>query len=793
MRQSPISSTAGADYSQSQEGEYAPPHTIDFRHILTAVRRQGLLFGAIVSAALLLGVIFLLEVRPLYTADAFVLIDNRRVRAVDSGYDLGSANSDVATSIVDSQVEVARAEKISQRVIESLGLLNDPDFKDMLSSGKGTFARLRQSLMVLLGRQPAAPAGQEGDANEQTRLHQAVVALAKNMDVHRVARTMVLAISYTSPNAERSARLANAFAEAYLADQLDTKYEVTRRASQWLEERIAELKTKALNSDLAIQRFRAEHGLILSGGKLVNEQQLSEINTQLVAVRGETARAEARYRRIDAIVKGHQTNAIVSEAIGNLVIEQLRTKYLEASKRYSEIVAKLGEEHLAAVNLRAEKDEYEKLMFEELARLAQGYASELEISRTREKSLEDDLKRILDLNANENTSLVTLRELEREGETFRSLYQTYLQRYNEALQQQSFPIIEARIITSASPPMKPSYPKSLPVLLLFGLLGSAAGLGVGVYRELREKGFHSEEQVRRLGVEFLGILPKIEQMPLAGKSTPSSDGVSAGTGAGDISQSKSAFLAANNTVLSYSVLRPGSGFAETLRAVKLAADVRGTENRAKIIGIVSALPGEGKSVFSKNFASLLALLGHKTLLVDGDLRVAGLTEELAPNAKKGLVEAVVYKEPVENLLIVEESSGLSFLPCVMPPRMSHTSDLLTSVSMKNSLTSLQEKFEYIIIDLPPVVPVIDARAFAPLVHAFVFVVEWRKTALHVVRNVLVNNIEIYDKCLGIVLNKVNVDELRSYEAPGSQLWHYHEFANSYYFEGEESEKKAHRA
>ena len=157
MRQSPISSSAGADYSQSQEGEYAPPHTIDFRHILTAVRRQGLLFGAIVSAALLLGVIFLLEVRPLYTADAFVLIDNRRVRAVDSGYDLGSANSDVATSIVDSQVEVARAEKISQRVIESLGLLNDPDFKDMLSSGKGTFARLRQSLMVLLGRQPAAP------------------------------------------------------------------------------------------------------------------------------------------------------------------------------------------------------------------------------------------------------------------------------------------------------------------------------------------------------------------------------------------------------------------------------------------------------------------------------------------------------------------------------------------------------------------------------------------------------------------------------------------------------------
>ncbi len=783
MLQYPVSS--GADYGRSQEGEYAPPHNIDFGYVLIAARRQGLVFGAIVGVAVLLGVIYLAIVVPLYTADAFILIDNRRIRAVESSYDLDTASMELASSLVDSQVEVARAEKISIRVVQSLGLLDQPEFKNMPPAGKGLLAKLRGDFQALLGRHPAEQTARAGETDEQLRLHQLVESLRKNMDVHRVARTMVLQLSYTSPDAEKSARFANAFAEAYLADQLDTKYEATRRASQWLEQRIGELKSKAVDSDLAIQRFRAEHGLISSGGKLVNEQQLSEINTQLVAARGEAAQTEARYRRIDAIVKGRQTTAIVSEAIGNVIVEQLRTKYLEVSKRYSEIVAKLGEEHQAAVSLRAEKDEYEKLMFEELAHIAQGYASELEIVRTREKSLEDSLKKVMDLNANENRSLVALRELEREGETFRNLYQTYLQRYNEALQQQSFPIIEARIITSASPPAKPSHPKNLLTLLLFGVLGGAAGLGVGVYRELQEKGFYSEDQIRRLGLEFLGILPRIAQSGLAGNGAVSSPAEPASGTAGDSSRTGSAFMSIKNTVMSYSVLRPGSGFAETLRATKLAADVRGVENRAKIIGTVSSMPGEGKSVFSKNFASLLALLGHKTLLIDCDLRVARLTAELAPTAKKGLVEAVVYKEPVESLLITEESSGLSFLPCVMPRRMSHTSDLLTSASMKNLLSNLQEKFEYIIIDLPPVVPVIDARAFAPQVHAFVFVVEWRKTGRHIVRSVFTHNIEIYNKCLGVVFNKVNVNELRSYGGLESHLRHYLEYSNSYYFEGGE--------
>ncbi len=767
MLQSPISSPAGADCSCPFESEQASPQPVHFDYFLAAARRQRSVFLAIFFTSLVAGAGFLFSVQPLYTADASILIDNRRVRAVESAYDVSEASSEIATSVLDSQVEVARAGKVSLKVIQTLGLLNDPEFAGSLSPKPGMFEEFRRELF---GHSSAVRGGGESSLDEQARLQNAVQLLGKGLDVRRVARTMVLQISYTSANPGQAARLANAFAEAYLADQLDTKYEATRRATQWLEERIAELKTKVLKSDLAIQSFRAGHGLISSGGKLVNEQQLSEVSTQLVTVRGETAKAEARYRRIDAIIKGHETNAIITEAIGNLAIEQLRSKYLDASKRYSELAAKLGEDHQAAANLRTEKNEYEKLMFEELAHLAQGYASELEISKTREKSLEDDLKRIVGLNANENNDLVQLREMEQEEAAFRGLYQTYLQRYNETLQQQSFPIIEARIITSAATPSKPSYPKKLPVAVLFGLLGSIAGFGAGAFREFKEKGFYSGAQVRALGTGFLGILPKVQQMPpsSAVPATMASGGT-AGT-----AQLQAASLPANGGILSYSVLRSGSAFTETLRAVKLAADERASGEFAKVIGIVSAMPGEGKTVFAKNFASLLASMGHKTLLIDGDLRSAGLTKQLAPGARQGLVDAALYGKPIQELLLQERSSGLRFLPCVLAPGRSNSPDLLSSAGMKSALPGVREAFDYIIVDLPAILPAMDARAFAPQAHAFVFLVEWRKTARYLVQEVLRSSPEVAGKCLGIVLNKADLDELRYFEGAAPHYSHYGE-------------------
>ncbi len=761
-----------------------PPEVVSIDRLFAAIRRQAAVATCACLLVLLLGILWIATSTPLYTADALILIDNKRIRTVEDSYDVNSPSYDVAASVVDSQVEVIKSDSVAFSVIQKLDLLSDPEMQASILQRKGLFSRLRDTLGLSGGSD-----GREFDS-EEARLHRAADVLRAAMDIRRIPRTMVLQVSYTSHDPERAALIANSYAEAYLADQLKAKYKATKRASDWLEERMTELKQKAFSSDLAVQKYKEENSLITSGGKLVNEQQLTEINTQLILAQAETARAEARYQRLQSIINKHQTEAVVSEAIGNMIIGQLRSKYLDASKRESEISAKLGKDHLQAVSLRDEMREFDKLMFQELGRLAESYRSEVQIAKSKEESLGASLEKSVGLNATENKVLVGLHELEREGDTYRNLYQSFLQRYQETLQQQSFPIIDARIITSATYPALPSHPRKLAVMLLFLLLGTLAGILVGLWREFRERGFQSEEQIKNdLELQCLGIIPLLRQRmtSIANGQNDANDKNPASQRALDLlpfSPQKPPISAPiparairpSQGIMSYTLNNPGSGFSEALLAVKLAVDVKLAGQTSKIIGIVSSLPGEGKSVVAKNLASTLARLDARTLLIDADLRAQTLTRCVASNADAGLVEAIMSNQPIHDLLWVEERSGLSLLPAVVRARPSHSSEFLASAGMKNLLQQVSSHFDYVVVDLPPLGLAVDARAISPQIGAFVMVVEWRRTARKVIWNILSNEQELREKCLGVVMNKVNLSMLKLFETYGSKYFYYKDYA-----------------
>ncbi|HZV21992.1 MAG TPA: GNVR domain-containing protein, partial [Hyphomicrobiales bacterium] len=635
-----------------------PENLVDAERLLRACRRQAVVVAAALVIAVIVGVAWLVAATPLYTADTFVLIDNRRVHAVEDSYDARYQASELAGSLIDSQVEVLKSENLARLVIKRLNLANDPNFDvQILSPGK--FARFRERVLALFGgktRAPLTPA-----ESEEVRIRGVIDLLRSSLDVRRGGRTMILQISYISADPGLAAKMANAYAEAFLADQLDTKYEATKRASEWLEGRIEELKQKALQADLRIQKFKKDHDLVSSGGKRVSEQQLTEMNTQLVLAQSETAKAEARYARLDAIIKNHQTDAIVSEAIGSTTVGQLRTKYLELSKREADISATLGKDHLQAVNLRKDMAEYEHLMFEELGRLAESARSEVEIAQKRERSLRTSLEQLVILNATENTALVQLHEMEREAEAYQKLHQTYLQRYQEALQQQSFPIIEARVITAAATPQRPSHPKTMVTLLLFSFLGAALGGGLGFIREFRERGFRGEQEVKEeLGLECLGILPLIKEEAQCGSATVTKE-VSERATFEEPELKKRRWVRRSVPLFRYVLENPRSDFAETIQAAKLSADLALPDKPTKVIGVVSALPNEGKSVVSKNLASHMAALRFPTLLIDADLRGREITTNLLPEGAQGLVEILLQKRPLDEVLWWEKTSELAIL------------------------------------------------------------------------------------------------------------------------------------
>jgi polysaccharide biosynthesis transport protein len=756
----------------------ALPERTELDRLVAAVRRQFtvIIIGAIVG--LILGVANLATAVPLYTASTLVLLDHKRLRAVQESYGDVLAFGAEGASPVDSQVEVLRSDSVVHSVVDRLGLVKDKEFR---AARPSPLSQAVDEVWRMLGFAPPVVEEIRALVNEETERRQIGNMLRGGLGARRLPRTLVLEISYTSPIPGKAAAIANGFADAYLNDQLEAKYDANRRASDWLQNRLAELRQQALTSDLAVQRFKSSQNLTITGGRSLDEQQLGEVNTQLVTARAETAKAEARYQRMKTILDGRQMDAVVTEAIGNNIIEQLRSKFVNAAKREADLSAKLGPDHGSVVTARTDMREYERLMFEELGRISELYRSELDIARSREKALGESLKGLVGTTANVNESLVALRELERESDTYKNLYQSFLQRNQELIQQQTFPITEARVILSAQMPYAPTFPRKFRTLAIMMLFGAGLGVCVAALREFRERGFRTGEQIRaELGLEFLGMLPEMKataRKPLLGKSIFARKSRRRSQEAGSIDHDKLA------PVMRYAVDQPLSAFAETLRAVKIAGDLTLPDRGTRVIGVTSVLPGEGKSTISMNFASLLSNLGNRTLLVDGDLRNPGLTRAVAPDAKAGLIEAVLEGKPFQSLLVKEQASSLSVLPAVLHGRVPHTSDFLVSAGMKAVLKQAADNYSFIIIDLPPVGPVVDVRAVTPQLDAIVFVVEWGETARTLVRDTLAAHPLVRDKCLGVVLNKVTMSKLKLYEHYGPEDYYTGRYAKYYHGTG----------
>jgi succinoglycan biosynthesis transport protein ExoP len=233
------------------------------------------------------------------------------------------------------------------------------------------------------------------------------------------------------------------------------------------------------------------------------------------------------------------------------------------------------------------------------------------------------------------------------------------------------------------------------------------------------------------------------------------------------------------SIMRYALDNPLSPFAETLRAGKIAVDLTLRNRSPKLIGIVSALPGEGKSTIAMNLATLLSHAGYRTLLIDGDLRNPGLTRAVAPFAEHGLVEAVMDSKPISEVMVYEPDSSLALLPAVIQGRVPHTSEFLASPGMRAVLQqAVDANYAFVLLDLPPLAPVVDARAIMPLLDGVLLVVEWGKTTRALVRSALLSS-GVGDKCIGVLLNKVALKKLKLYENYGPDG--YYSGKNSKYY------------
>jgi succinoglycan biosynthesis transport protein ExoP len=220
---------------------------------------------------------------------------------------------------------------------------------------------------------------------------------------------------------------------------------------------------------------------------------------------------------------------------------------------------------------------------------------------------------------------------------------------------------------------------------------------------------------------------------------------------------------------------PLSRYAEAIRAIKLANDLSGAVKSNRVVGLTSSLPNEGKSTIAFSLAQLMSQVGARTILIDSDLRNPSLTREFAPRAEVGLIDVTAGKVSLEEAIWKDPSTNLSFLPVVSKFRMANSSEVLSSASVKKLFEQLREKYEYIIVDLPPLEPIVDVRAATHLVDSFVFVIEWGRTKIEVAQHALAHAPGVYDNLLGAVLNKVDMNVLARYASHRDDMYN-----NKYY-------------
>ncbi|TGN37674.1 hypothetical protein E4L95_22370 [Paracoccus liaowanqingii] len=502
-----------------------------------------------------------------------------------------------------------RSDRIATAVAAALDLGNDPRFIDQPKS-------ILEPLRKLLPQ--ASPAELSPEDEARLLLTDIVSTLHQNVWIARVGESYVIKIDYTSYSSDLSAEVANAYAEAYLQDQIASQIGAAQRVTEWLAAQMTELRQRAFEADLAVQSLRAD-----------------------------TPRA-------------------IGAATAN------------------------------GVDGAAQR-------------------------------------------------VVELRHLEREAETFRTLYEVAVGRHQESIQQQTFPITLGRIISPATPPLRPSSPRKFLVLALGLFAGLGAGVGLAASRELRDRSFRTSDRVRSdLGLLCFGNLP------FATRAGP---------------------RPAPGTLFQPALLRqtldaPLSPYTETLRATLAAVDGwPSKERRPRVIGLFSALPSEGVTSTAANLALLSAASGTRTLLVDGDLREAGLSRSIFPEAKTGLPAAVADQAVFDQSYLVDPQTGLAVLPTIL--NEPNVGQVLGPATMQALLERAEGRFDRIFVDLAPAGLFSDVRSVDPFLDGVLLVVRWGKTPRTLVRSLVNEDPGLRRKIVGVLLSQVELDRVYLYADRGS--------------------------
>lgn len=716
-------------------------------------RRYVLIFLGIVLA-LGAGFAYLKVAPPTYKATTKMLVENQRIQFAQQQSFISQGSVDVAH--LENQIEILKSKPIAVNVIKKLDLASSADF----NRPPGMSSQISRLWSSLMGR----PSNDSPDLQKEPS-DDLVAAFENRLNPMRVGMSNVIEIVYSSSSPQLSADIANAVADAYLSGQLEAKAKASRIEVAWLQKRLAELGQQALNSERDVNRYRVLNNIVTVAGSSIDDQRIGDLNTRLIAARARTSEALARVHRYESVLgsePGHPSSvnadldAPVADALSNPIINNLRQQYLEYARRSAEWSTRFGSRHLAVVNLNVKMKDVRTSIAGELRRLAEASKNDYMVSKQREQAIEAQLLKAVSESRVTNSTEAKMRELEVNAKGYRSLYDSFLQQYMRTIQQQSFPVGDARVISVAAPPQSKSKPKSTLIMALALAGGGAIGVALGLLRDLTDRVFRTSTQVEsNLDTKCLSIVPLLDT-PRRWRRKAARQGKGAATGQRLIVPGSDQFWAATQ--------RPLSHFAESIRFISLAIDQALSFTPNKVVGVTSSVPNEGKTTIAAATAALIAQRGKRVIVLDCDVRNPSLSRRLTPEARIGLFDVITGKCPLNEAIWHDSKTNLAFLPVVTNPAHVCTGDILSAEGTGAMFEELRSNYDYVIVDLPPLTPIVDVQTTTPWIDGFILAIEWGRTKIDIVQHALHLAPDVREAMIGAVLNKTDMKAIRRYDS-----------------------------
>jgi polysaccharide biosynthesis transport protein len=588
-----------------------------------------------------------------------------------------------------------------------------------------------------------------GDDAHDAVMEGVTEAFLKQLEVGPSGQSYAISVAFTSVDPKTAARVANTMVELYVEHQLEAKQAATTGALDWLTHRLNELREQLVQSERAASEYRVQNELAARGDGLeFSDEELAALTQELIRAQAERLATQAKLDRIRQVrSSGHNLDSI-PEVMMSPIIADLRQQEMEMLRAEAQLSQEYGPRHPTMMQIQADKDKVAARANAEIRNIIGSLENQVATIQVREQTLQASLARAKTASTGKSRAEIQLRLLDGEVESTRTLYTMLLDRFKELTAQSELLEPGVQVISAAALPLKPSAPQ-VKLITGAGFMGSLMfGTVLAFVIDRLDRGVRTGRQAEELlNLPHIGFIPKLSAARRA------------------------------RGAHHYLAEKPTSAYAEAIRGVHSALYFSNIDQPPQIVLVTSSVPAEGKTTLALSLATLLAQSGRKTVAVDLDLRRPSLG---CPSREAGGGDLVDYMRG-EKMLdeIVHEDDQVYNLHIVPGRRLTASpTDLLASQRMASLMADLRARYDYVILDSPPLLGMSDSRFAARLADAVVFVVRWSKTREGVALKALDILRDSGAPIAGAVLTQVDVRRHRKYSP--EEVLHYYGRYNGYY-------------